>query len=229
MRYSIHQCRFFNFVLMKVLRFDMIKQKGVYHMNKLFPGVLLRRERLRRNWSQEGLCRGTCSVSYLSKIEQGKTEATPEILQLLFARLELPWHDSPEEQRLGAETVERFYEALLSCDPHFEALREEFLKQEDFLKNGPYALDALLMRGFLFEPRTSADEAAEPILTGGSLPSSECCRTGTRRPYACTPAPTYFLWRVSVPMNAVKTMPLRWLLIWRNRASLRKIYESAEV
>ena len=131
-------------------------------MNKLFPGVLLRRERLRRNWSQEGLCRGICSVSYLSKIEQGKTEATPEILQLLFARLELPWHDSPEEQRLGAETVERFYEALLSCDPHFEALQEDFLKQEEFLKNSPYALDALLMRSFLFEPRTSADEAAEP-------------------------------------------------------------------
>ena len=131
-------------------------------MKQLFPGVLLRRERLHRNWSQEGLCRGICSVSYLSKIEQGKTEAAPEILRLLFARLELPWHDSPEEQRFGAETVERFYEALLSCDPHFEALQEEFLKQEECLKNGPYALDAMLMRGFLSEPRKPADEAAEP-------------------------------------------------------------------
>ena len=28
-------------------------------------GLLLRRERLRRDWSQEGVCRGICAVSYL--------------------------------------------------------------------------------------------------------------------------------------------------------------------
>ena len=36
---------------------------------KHFTGFLIRRERLRRNLSQEGLCKGICSVSYLSKIE----------------------------------------------------------------------------------------------------------------------------------------------------------------
>ena len=34
-----------------------------------FIGILIRRERLRQNYSQEGLCRGICAVSYLSKIE----------------------------------------------------------------------------------------------------------------------------------------------------------------
>ena len=131
-------------------------------MKGLFPGVLLRRERLRRNWSQEGLCRGICSVSYLSKIEQGKTEAAPELLRLLFARLELPWHDSPEEQKAAAALVERFYEALLSCDPQLDAIREAFLAQENILQNSPYGLDGSLMRGFLLAPRSPADEAAEP-------------------------------------------------------------------
>ena len=40
-----------------------------------FIGILIRRERLRQNYSQEGLCRGICAVSYLSKIEQGKVQA----------------------------------------------------------------------------------------------------------------------------------------------------------
>ena len=33
------------------------------------PGMLIYQERIRRNWSQQGLCKGICTVSYLSKIE----------------------------------------------------------------------------------------------------------------------------------------------------------------
>lgn len=132
-------------------------------MKQLFPGVLLRRERLRRNWSQEGLCQGICSVSYLSKIERGKTEAAPDILRLLFARLKLPWHDSAEERETGLKLVERFYEALLSGNSKdLDLIRDEFFAQEDCLRNGPYALDAMLMQGFFSEPQSPADEMAEP-------------------------------------------------------------------
>ena len=28
-----------------------------------YPGFLIRRERLRRSWSQDGLCKGVCTVS----------------------------------------------------------------------------------------------------------------------------------------------------------------------
>ena len=49
-------------------------------MGVMSPGQLIRAERLRRGWSQEGLCRGVCAVSYLSKIEQGKAEASEEVL-----------------------------------------------------------------------------------------------------------------------------------------------------
>ena len=41
-------------------------------------GLLIRQARLGRDWSQEGLCRGICAPSYLSKIEQGKAAPSPE-------------------------------------------------------------------------------------------------------------------------------------------------------
>ncbi|MBQ6801763.1 MAG: helix-turn-helix transcriptional regulator, partial [Oscillospiraceae bacterium] len=56
-----------------------------------YSGFLIRKERLAKNWSQEGLCKGICAVSYLSKIEQGKTEASEDILSALFARLGISW------------------------------------------------------------------------------------------------------------------------------------------
>ena len=83
---------------------------------RLYPGALLRQAREKRQWSQEGLCSGICAVSYLSKIEQGKAEASPEILRLLFARLELAWYDDETTLSQVKELTERFYEALFSYD-----------------------------------------------------------------------------------------------------------------
>lgn len=48
-------------------------------------GLLIRQARLQRDWSQEGLCRGICAPSYLSKIEQGKAAPSPEVTELLPA------------------------------------------------------------------------------------------------------------------------------------------------
>ena len=47
-------------------------------------GALIRRLRLERNFSQEGLAKGICAASYLSKIEQGQVEAGAEIIDRLF-------------------------------------------------------------------------------------------------------------------------------------------------
>ena len=33
-----------------------------------FNGFLLRQERIKKNYSQEGICRGICTPSYLCKI-----------------------------------------------------------------------------------------------------------------------------------------------------------------
>ena len=77
-----------------------------------YPGILVLRERLRRNWSQEGLCSGICTVSYLSKIENGKAEPSEEILVLLFRRLGIS--RSEELNEAANDLAEAGYELLLS-------------------------------------------------------------------------------------------------------------------
>ncbi len=79
-----------------------------------YYGTLIHRERLQRDWSQEGLCKGICAVSYLSKIEQGKAVPSEEVLQLLLKRLDIFIDAEIEaEARIVVNTA---YEALFSGD-----------------------------------------------------------------------------------------------------------------
>lgn len=75
-------------------------------------GMLIFRERMRRNWSQEGLCRGICTVSYLSKIENGRAEPSEEILRLLLERLDL--HTDPDMEKTAQTIADNAWELLLS-------------------------------------------------------------------------------------------------------------------
>ena len=110
-------------------------------------GLLIRRERLARAWSQEGLCRGICGTSYLSKIEQGKAAASEEILALLLARLGLSWTND-EDGALRART-EACMEALFSGDAStFDAAFARLRAQESTLLCSPCAADYLLLRAF---------------------------------------------------------------------------------
>lgn len=81
---------------------------------RTYRGRLIARERLRREWSQAGLAQGICSVSYLSKIEAGKADASEEIVRALLAKLGLQVDDALEAE--AAEHAEAAYEALLSGD-----------------------------------------------------------------------------------------------------------------
>lgn len=131
-------------------------------MKLLFPGAVIRKERIRRNWSQEGLCRGICAVSYLSKIEQGKTAVSPEILQMLFARLNLPWYDDDETMKAAKSLMERCYEALFSCDQKtLDLLQDELFAQKERISNSPYALDGVLLNGLLHYPCQPAGKELE--------------------------------------------------------------------
>lgn len=85
-----------------------------------YQGYLIARERLRNNWSQEGLCKGICTVSYLSKIESGKATASDQILCLLMERLGLQYDSDLE---LEAEDL-----AAKGCDLLF-AFRLDALKE----------------------------------------------------------------------------------------------------
>ncbi len=76
-----------------------------------YQGLNIYRTRIQRNWSQAGLCKGICTVSYLSKIETGKAEPSEEILQHLLDRLGLK--PDQETEREAAELADQCWELLL--------------------------------------------------------------------------------------------------------------------
>jgi len=120
-----------------------------------FPSALIRYERLRRNWSQEGLCEGICAVSYLSKIEQGKAEPSVEILSALMKRLELEWHGGEEAQE-ARKLLDELEEACFSLNiEERERLLEQLKQKRDIYLNGPHMLDVLLLEriGWGNEPK----------------------------------------------------------------------------
>lgn len=99
-------------------------------MDKKMTGFIIRRERMRRDWSQDGLCRGICAASYLSKIEQGRVEASEDILRLLYERLSLPWYGGESAMSGLSERLDELYELAYSgefkaLNAAVTALREE--------------------------------------------------------------------------------------------------------
>lgn len=79
---------------------------------KKYFGLVINRERLLKNWSQEELCHGICTVSYLSRIETGKADPSDEILHLLFDRLGLVVDEAAEQESL--DHAEEAYALLFS-------------------------------------------------------------------------------------------------------------------
>ncbi|WP_244969449.1 helix-turn-helix domain-containing protein [Virgibacillus pantothenticus] len=61
-------------------------------------GSIIKLQRTKRNMTQGELSEGIVSLSYLSKIENKKTKASPEIIQLLCNRLEIELTDTPDVQ-----------------------------------------------------------------------------------------------------------------------------------
>ena len=110
-----------------------------------FAGLLIRRERLRRDWSQKGLCRGICAVSYLSKIEQGKAEPSQEVLTLLMERLGVTWHTGEIAQK-AQELAEQLFDAFCSMDEGGEQdLLGQLEQHRDDYVNSPAMLDLLIL------------------------------------------------------------------------------------
>lgn len=111
-------------------------------------GLLLRKGRLEKDWSQEGLCKGICAVSYLSKIEQGKVEPSPEIMKLLFVRLGLAWQGE-DAARQTAEWIERAYDALFSMEEDaWEELWRQMGDGRESMCCGPGMIDFLLLESW---------------------------------------------------------------------------------
>lgn len=113
-----------------------------------FIGALIRKERLKKNYSQEGLCRGICVVSYLSKIEQGRVEAGGDILCALLERLGIQYETDPEFLKQAEAVIERLYEKLYMYCLEEKDLEELKADRQRYFSS-KYMLDAwLFLVGF---------------------------------------------------------------------------------
>lgn len=121
-----------------------------------YQGLIIYRTRIQRNWSQAGLCKGICTVSYLSKIETGKAEPSEEVLQLLLDRLGLKM--DKETEREAAELADQGWELLF--DGKSEKLAEllENIDMEHY-RAAPAWLDLALL-----SLETPLDAALEPCM-----------------------------------------------------------------
>ncbi|AFQ24369.1 tetratricopeptide repeat protein [Bacillus thuringiensis] len=94
-------------------------------------------KRLQQKMTQEELCQGICSVSYLSKIENGKIEASEEILQLLCTRLEIAVTDLRDVEEDVKGKLDEWLNALVHLDKQqveriYEELQGEMKHVLDF-------------------------------------------------------------------------------------------------
>ena len=127
-----------------------------------YTGFLIRKLRLEKNWSQEGLCKGICAVSYLSKIEQGKAEASEEILKALFERLGTDWVIDEKLLSKGKKFIEDWYEAVFSADwDRCSNFLSVFKRSYSFLENSSFGIDTMLLKIFCEEETEPIDEKFE--------------------------------------------------------------------
>ena len=131
--------------------------------NAVLIGLLIRQRRLKNNWSQEGLSKGICSVSYLSKIEQGKADASGEVMKLLLERLGLKWYDDENTVRRAKELSSKLYDAIFSMLPksHTRKLLDELTDKWEVYSCCPYFIELSLERANL-------EDSFEPDLPQGS-------------------------------------------------------------
>ena len=131
-----------------------------------YTAFLIRRQRLEKGWSQQGLCEGICAVSYLSKIEQGKAEPSGEIVRLLFERLGISWHDEAESR--GSELMGDAFEYLLSGE---NRLLADLLKSPEWekLRHSPWLLDCQLLEHCLSQEQLPLDPALEVCMNQQQL------------------------------------------------------------
>lgn len=111
-----------------------------------FLSHLIRIERTKQNMSQEALAQGICAPSYLSKIENGKTQSSDEIYRLLFDRLDIHYIDDEKNLKKVKETIQEFYHnyAFLILPDAKELLElSEYLKRYYY---SPFIIDVIIIR-----------------------------------------------------------------------------------
>lgn len=113
-------------------------------MHQKLQGIIIRRRRHEINWSQSTLCSGICAVSHLSKIEQGRTEGSPEVLQLLMERLGIRWQGDPVFCQETAAWFDDWYDRLFAGED-ISGLGEALAEHREVYQNSPFFLDWMML------------------------------------------------------------------------------------
>lgn len=87
------------------------------HMNNNL-GSFLKLKRIEKNIRQDDLCRGICTPSYLSRIENNHVVADEEIYILLFERLGIAYDQLFESIEHIDEKIEKWYDSLLNKEEY---------------------------------------------------------------------------------------------------------------
>lgn len=110
-----------------------MKRKEETNVNR-YIGLLIRQKRMEQNLSQEGLCKGICVVSYLSKIEQGTVNPSMEIVEQLFAVLGISFVTNEEKieqlHQLLYEYFDRFFH-----EEDTKEIVEKIEKEQSYYEN----------------------------------------------------------------------------------------------
>ncbi|MBA2175096.1 helix-turn-helix transcriptional regulator [Halobacillus locisalis] len=98
-------------------------------------GKVLRFHRVKQGLTQNQLADGIISPAYLSKIENDQTVPAFEVLELLYERLGLDFHDSSNSHP-SKEKLKEWYESIVFKDKEkARTLMNELLEQKDTHEN----------------------------------------------------------------------------------------------
>lgn len=100
---------------------------------KNYIGYLIKYNRLKRNYSHEGLCKGICAVSYLSKIEKGVADPSPEIIDQLFKALNINYLRDKILLSKYKSLLFNFFDKTFHDEPTTEEEKELSIADEQLL------------------------------------------------------------------------------------------------
>ena len=104
-------------------------------------GLLIKKNREKLKLKQEYLCKGICSVSYLSKIEKGNIIPSEEIIKMLFKRLDIDFNNDLEFINRGKNILDNIYRSNYFGIPIESELLEEVRKNRHFYLNSNLNID----------------------------------------------------------------------------------------
>ncbi|MFD1736294.1 tetratricopeptide repeat protein [Bacillus salitolerans] len=116
-------------------------------------GFIIRGYRKKLELTQDALAHGICSVSHLSKIENGSKEVNHKTIDLLLLRLNLNYNKVLEERNQYLIIIQQFYKNIIYQDLEtvMNSLKDLQEKQEDIslygLKN---YLELIFFRYYIF-------------------------------------------------------------------------------